>query len=154
MLDTPRLDQIRDDNDINGLKDPFELQDLNLGLHLSSNFSISFDWPCFSSLPSPFRGDVRFNLDELDHLRWFMHSYSHIFIKPLTGAYDFTYTHLSSDWATSFDKLKRALSCIEFMHLIWALLHVSNYVHFCEDYARSFDKLLRALVGFDLSSCL
>jgi len=46
-----------------------------------------------------------------------MHSYSHIFIKPLTCASDFTYTHLSSDWAMSFDKLKIALSCIKFMHL-------------------------------------
>ena len=70
MLDTPCLDQIRDDNDINRLKDPFELQDLNLGRHLSSNFQISFDWPCFTSLPSPFR-DVSFHLDHSDHLRWF-----------------------------------------------------------------------------------
>jgi len=154
VLDTPCLDQIRDDNDINRLKDPFELQDLNLGHHLSSNFQIFFDWPCFSPLPSPLRGDVGFHLDESDHLRWCMHSCSYIFLKPLTCASDFTYTHLSSDWAASFDKLKRTLSCIAIIHLIWALLHVSNYVHFCKDCARSFDKLLRALVGFDMSSCL
>ena len=82
-----------------------------------------------------------------------MHSYNHIFIEPLTSASDFTDTHLSSDWAVSFDKLKRALSCIVVMYFIWALLHVSNYIHFCEDCARSFDKLLRALVGFDMSRC-
>ena len=153
MLDIPYLDQTRDDNDIDRLKDPFEWQDLNLGHQLSSDFHIFFDWPCFSPLPFPFRGDVRFHLDHSDHFRWFMHSYSHIFIEPLISASDFTYTHLSSDWAVSFDKLKRALSCIAVIHCIWALLHVSNYIKFCEDCARSFHKLLRALVGFDMSRC-
>jgi len=43
VLNTPCLDQIRDDNDINRLKDPFKLPDLNLARHLSSNFQISFD---------------------------------------------------------------------------------------------------------------
>ena len=120
---------------------------------MSSDFHIFFDWLGFGPLLSPFR-DVRFHLDHSDHFRWFMHSYSHIFIKPLTGASDFTYTHLSSDWATSFDKLKRALSCIEFMHLISVAIHVSYYLHFCENCALMFDKLLRALVGFEMSRCL
>jgi len=43
----------------------------------------------------------------------------------------------------------KALSCIEFMQFIWAILPVSNYLHFCEDYAWIFDKLLRALASFD-----
>ena len=77
-----------------------------------------------------------------------MHSYSLVFLRPLTYASNFTYTHLFSVWAESFDKLKRALSCIAFMHFIWAILHVSKYFHFCEDGARMIDKLLRALVGF------
>jgi len=29
-----------------------------------------------------------------DHYRWFMHSYSHIIVSPLTSAYDFACTHL------------------------------------------------------------
>ena len=148
VLDIPYLDQTRDDNDIDKLQDTVELPDLTLGRHWSSDFHISFDWPCCGSFFYPSRGGVRFHLDHLDHLRWFMQSCSHIFIKPLTGVSDFTYTHLSSDWAVSFDKLKRALSCIAVIHCIWALLHVSNYIKFCEDCARSFHKLLRALVGF------
>ena len=108
VLDTPGINQTLDDNGADRLKDHFEIQDLTLGRHLSTDFHIFFDWPGFSPLPSPFR-DVRFHLNHLDHFRWFMHSYSHIFIKPLTCASDFIYTHLSSDWATSFDKLKHEL---------------------------------------------
>lgn len=152
VLDTPCLDQTRDDKDTNRLKHYFVMQDLTLGHHLSFDFHTSFDWPCCGPLFYPFR-DVRFYLDHSYHFRQFMHSYSHVFIEPLISAYDFTYTHLSSDWAAKFDKLKRTLSCIAVMHFIWALLHVSNYVHFCEDCARSFDKLLRALIGFDKSRC-
>jgi len=146
------LDQTLDDNDTDRLKDHFEIRDLTLGHPLSSNFHISFDWPCFGPLPSPFR-DVRFHLDHSDHFRWLMHLYGHIFIKPSTYAFDFTYTHLSSYWVTSFDKLRRALSCIEFMHFIWVAIPVCYYLHFYEDCARSFDKLIRALVGFEMSSC-
>jgi len=153
VLDTPCSYLTLDDNGTDSLKDHFEIQDLTLGRLLNSNFHISFDWPDFGPFPSHFR-DVRFHLDHSDHFRWFMHSYSHIFIKPLTCASDFTYTHLSSDWITSFDKLKRALSCIELMHLIWVAIPVSYYLYFYKDCVRSFDKLLRALVGFNLSSYL
>ena len=73
--------------------------------------------------------------------------------ETMTYASDSICTHLSSDWALSFDKLKRALICIEFMHLIWVVIPVSYYLHFCEDCARSFDKLLRALIGFEMSRC-
>lgn len=83
-----------------------------------------------------------------------MHSYSHIIVRSLTYASDFAYTHLSSIWGESFDKLKRVLTCIAFLHLIWAPLPVSNYLHFCEDWAQLFDKLLSSLVGFDMSSSL
>jgi len=108
---------------------------------LSTDFHISFDWTSFGPLLSPFR-DVRFHLDHSDYFRWFMCTYSPIFIKPLNCAFDFTYTHLSADWATSFDKLKRALSCIKFMYLVWVAIPVSYYLHFCEDCAQLFDKLL------------
>jgi len=96
VLDTPCLDQTLDDDGVDRLKDHFEIQDLILGRHLSTDFHISFDWPGFGPLLSPFR-DVRFHLDHSDHFRWFMHSYRRISIKPLTCASDFTYAHLSSD---------------------------------------------------------
>ena len=147
------LDHILDHSDIDRLEDHFEVKDLTLGRPLRFDFHISFNWPCFSPLPSPFR-NVGFHFDHSDHSRWFIHSYSHILVRSLSSASDFTYTHLSSNWAESFDKLKRAWSCIPFMHSIWVTHHVSNYYHFCEECARSFDKLLRSLVGFDTSSCL
>ena len=78
-----------------------------------------------------------------------MHTQSNIIVMPLTSASNFTYKHLSFDWAKCFDKLKRALSCIPFTHFIWDTPPVSNYFHFCEDCVRMFDKLLHALVGFD-----
>jgi len=147
------LDQTLEDIDIDRLEDHFEVKDFTLGPPLSFDFHISLDWPCFDPLPSPFR-DVGLNFDHSDHSQWSSRSCSHIFVTPLTCASDFTYTHLFFVWAESFDKLKRALSCIAFMHFIWAILHVSNYFHFCEDGARMFDKLLRSLVGFDMSTSL
>ena len=150
MLDTPCLDQTLDDNDTDRLKDHFEIEDLTLGCPLSFDFHISFDWPCFGPLPSLFRGVV-FHFSHSGQYRWPLHSYSHI-IRTLTCASDFTYAYLSFDWAESFDKLKRALTCIAFMQFIWVVPYVSDYVHFCEECARSFDKLIRVLVGFDLSS--
>lgn len=83
-----------------------------------------------------------------------MHLYSHIIVRLLTCSSDFAYAHLSFDWAESFDKLKRALSCIPLLHFTWAAPPVSNYFHFCEDFVQLFEKLLRALMGFDTSSSL
>ena len=48
---------------------------------------------------------------------------------------DFGHVYNSFDWADSFDKIKRALTCILFRHLIWATPHVSSYFHFYENCA-------------------
>jgi len=60
VLSIPCLDQTLSDNGLDRLKDHFEIQDLTLGHHLSSDFHISFDWPGFGHLLSPFK-DVRFH---------------------------------------------------------------------------------------------
>jgi len=62
VLDTPCLYQTLGDNGTDRLKDHFEIQDLTLGQHLSTDFNISFDWPGFGPLLSRFR-DMRFHLD-------------------------------------------------------------------------------------------
>jgi len=121
---------------------------LTLGHAISFNFHISLYWHCLGPFPSLF-GDVGLHLRHLDHSRWFMNSYSHIIIRLLTSASDFAYTHLFFDWAESFDKLKRALSCISLVHFILAIPPIFNYFHFCEEYSRMLDKPLRALMGFN-----
>ena len=95
-----------------------------------------------------------FHLEQADHSRWSMHSYSHIFVRLLAYASDIAYTRLSSIWAESVDKLKRALSYITCMQFIWVIPPVSNYLHYCEDCAGLFDKLLQSLFGFDTSNNL
>jgi len=141
VLDSPCLDQTLDDSDINRLKDHSKVKDLTLGPPISFDCHISFDWPYFGPFPSPFRDDV-FHFNHSDHSQWSIHSYSHIFVRPLTCASDVTCTHFSSVCVESFDKLKKALSCIPGMRFIWAMLPICNYIHFYEDGARFFDKLL------------
>jgi len=124
------------------------VMDLTLDHPMSFDFHISFHWPRLGPFLSPFR-DVRLHLAYSDHSRWPMHSYNHIIVRQLPCASDFTYTNFSFDWVESFNKLKRALTCILFRHFIWATPSVSKYFHFYQDCARLLDKLLRALVGFD-----
>jgi len=118
VLDSPYLDKTLDDSDLDRLKPHFEVKDLTLGHPVNFDVHISLDYPCLGPLPSPFR-DVVLHFGYSDHYRWLMHSYSHIIIRPLTSASDFAYTHLSSNWAKSFYKLKRALSGIPFLHSVW-----------------------------------
>jgi len=87
------LDQTLEDRDIDRFKDHFEVKDLNLGHPLSFDFHISFDWPCFGLLPSPFR-DVGFPFDHSNYPRCSLQSHSHIFVRALTSASDFAYTSL------------------------------------------------------------
>ena len=114
VLGTACLDQALDDNALDRLEDHFEVQHLTLGHPVSFNCHISFDWPYLGPLPSPFI-DVVFHFNDSDHSRWFMHSYGYIIVRSLTSASDFTCTHLFSIWAKSFDKRRRALSCIAFI---------------------------------------
>ena len=156
MLDSPCLDQTLDDSNLDKLEDHLEVKDLTLGPPMSIYCQISFHWVCSSPLSSPFR-DFGLHFHHSDHSRWSLHSYSNIFVRPLTCVSNFAYAHISSAWAESFDKLKRALSCIAFVHFISAPLRkaplpISNYLHFCEKCAPLFDKLLQALGGFDTSS--
>ena len=82
-------------------------------------------------------------------------SCNHIIILLLDiDASDFIYTHLSFDWAESFNKVNGALSCIPLMYFLWATPYVSYYFHFYKDCVQLFDKLLQALVGFHTNQCL
>ena len=74
----------------------FEEKDLTLGRPLSFDFHVALDWPCLDPFPCSFR-DVGFYFNHSDHSQWSLHSYSHIFVRPLTSACDFTYTNLSSN---------------------------------------------------------
>ena len=91
------LDQTLEDSDIDRLEDHFEVKNLILGHLLSFDGHVSFDWSCFGPILFLFR-DVRFHLDSSNHFRCSMPSYSHI-VRPLTSAFDFTYTHFFSVWA-------------------------------------------------------
>ena len=82
MLGSLCLDQILDDSDLDRLDDHFKVKDLTLGRPMSFDFCMSFKRPCFGPFPSLYR-DVVFHYDHLDHSQWSMHSYSHIFVRPL-----------------------------------------------------------------------
>ena len=96
MLGSPCLDQTLDGSDIERPEDHFDMKVLTLGPHMSFDFRIAPNWPCLGPFPSPFR-DVGLYLRYSDHCQWFMHSYSHIIVRPFTSVSDFTYTHISFD---------------------------------------------------------
>jgi len=55
--------------------------------------------------------------------------YGYIIVKSLTCVSNVAYTYLSFDWVESFDKLKRALSCIPLMTLFGLhLLFLNNFI--------------------------
>lgn len=126
VLGSPCLDQTLDDSDVDRLEDNFEAKDWSLGCPMSFDFYISFEWTCFVPLPSPFR-DVGLYFHHSDHSRWFIHSYNNIIARPLICTSNFSYTHLSSNWAVSFDKLKKALSRIPFIHCTLFLGFTSRF---------------------------
>lgn len=99
VLDSPYLDQILDDSNLDRLEDHLEVKDMTLGLPMSFYCHISFDWLCSTPRPSPFR-DVGLHFHHSDHSWWSLHSYINIFVRLLTCVSDFTYTHNSSVWAS------------------------------------------------------